>query len=50
MAFVVAVRTGFKANARLLRLLVGSSLYPTLDVCVRELLQNAWDAIELCRA
>ena len=43
-------RTEFKANARLLRLLVGSNLYPTPDVCVRELLQNAWDAIELRRA
>ena len=43
-------RTGFEANARLLRLLVGSNLYPTPDVCVRELLQNAWDAIELRRA
>jgi molecular chaperone HtpG len=43
-------RTGFEANARLLQLLVGSNLYPTPDVYVRELLQNAWDAIELRRA
>jgi hypothetical protein len=47
---VMAERTGFVANARLLQLLVGSNLYPTPDVCVRELLQNAWDAIELRRA
>jgi len=46
----VTEKTGFVANARLLRLLVGSNLYPTPDVCVRELLQNAWDAIELRRA
>ena len=46
----MAERTGFEANPRLLPLLVGSNLYPTLDVCVRELLQNAWDAIELRRA
>jgi hypothetical protein len=46
----MAERTGFEANPRLLQLLVGSNLYPTPDVCVRELLQNAWDAIELRRA
>lgn len=46
----MAERTGFEANSRLLQLLVGSNLYPTPDVCVRELLQNAWDAIELRRA
>ena len=47
---VMAERTGFEANPRLLQLLVGSNLYPTPDVCVRELLQNAWDALELRRA
>ncbi len=46
----MAERTGFAANTRLLQLLVGSNLYPTPDVCVRELLQNARDAIELRRA
>jgi Histidine kinase-, DNA gyrase B-, and HSP90-like ATPase len=46
----VAIRTGFAPNPRLLRLLVGPNLYPTPEVCVRELLQNSWDAIELRRA
>ncbi len=36
----------FEAHPRLLRLLVGSSLYPSADVVIRELVQNAWDAIE----
>ncbi len=36
----------FEADPRLLELLVGSNLYPSPDVCVRELVQNAWDAIE----
>lgn len=35
----------FEPDRRLLQLLVGSNLYPSADVCVRELLQNAWDAI-----
>lgn len=40
----------FHADDRLLELLVGSNLYPSPDVCLRELVQNAWDAIELRRA
>jgi molecular chaperone HtpG len=35
----------FTAHPRLLQTLVGSNIYPSADVCVRELLQNAWDAI-----
>lgn len=36
---------GFIPHRRLLLTLVGSNLYPSADVCVRELVQNAWDAI-----
>lgn len=39
----------FHADDRLLEILVGSNLYPGPDVSVRELVQNAWDAIELRR-
>ena len=37
----------FEPNRRLLRLLVGSNLYGGPDACIRELIQNSWDAIEL---
>ena len=37
----------FTANERLLELLVGGNLYGKPDVAVRELVQNAWDAIQL---
>jgi HSP90 family molecular chaperone len=40
----------FEADPRLLELLVGSNLYPAPDVCVRELVQNAWDAVEWRRS
>jgi hypothetical protein len=40
----------FEANDRLLEILVGSNLYPGPDVCVRELVQNSWDAIQLRQA
>lgn len=36
----------FEAHPRLLQLLIGSNLYPSEDVVVRELVQNAQDAIE----
>jgi HSP90 family molecular chaperone len=36
----------FQANDRILDLLVGSNLYPEPEACVRELLQNAWDAVQ----
>ena len=36
----------FEPNRRLLRTLVGSNLYGSPDACVRELIQNAWDAIQ----
>lgn len=39
----------FEPNRRLLRLLVGSNLYGGPDACVRELVQNSWDAIQLRR-
>ncbi len=37
----------FQPHRRLLTTLVGSNLYGAPDACVRELLQNAWDAIQL---
>lgn len=37
----------FEPHRRLLTTLVGSNLYGAPDACVRELLQNAWDAIQL---
>ena len=37
----------FEPHRRLLKTLVGSNLYGASDACVRELLQNAWDAIQL---
>ena len=37
----------FQPNRRLLQLLVGSNLYGSKDACIRELVQNAWDAIQL---
>ena len=37
----------FQPNRRLLKLLVGSNLYGSPDACIRELVQNAWDAISL---
>ena len=37
----------FEPNRRLLTTLIGSNLYGAPDACVRELLQNAWDAIQL---
>ena len=37
----------FEPNRRLLTTLVGSNLYGSPDACIRELLQNAWDAIQL---
>lgn len=40
----------FHAHDRILEILVGSNLYPGPDVSIRELVQNAWDAIELRRA
>ena len=36
----------FEPNRRLLHLLVGSNLYGSPDACIRELIQNAWDAIQ----
>lgn len=37
----------FVPHRRLLTTLIGSNLYNAPDACVRELLQNSWDAIEL---
>ena len=37
----------FQPNRRLLELLVGSNLYGSPDACLRELIQNSWDAIQL---
>lgn len=37
----------FEPHRRLLTTLVGSNLYGSPGACVRELLQNAWDAIQL---
>ena len=37
----------FEPNRRLLRILVGSNLYGSPDACIRELIQNSWDAIQL---
>ena len=37
----------FEPNRRLLTILVGSNLYGSPDACIRELIQNSWDAIEL---
>lgn len=37
----------FEPNRRLLRILVGSNLYGSPDACIRELVQNSWDAIQL---
>lgn len=36
----------FRPHRRLLTTLIGSNLYGSPDACVRELLQNAWDAIQ----
>lgn len=41
------MRKRFEPNRRLLQILVGSSLYGDPDACIRELLQNGWDAIQL---
>lgn len=40
----------FTPHIRLLETLVGSNLYPQSDVAVRELVQNAWDAVEWRRS
>lgn len=40
----------FEPNRRLLHLLIGSNLYGAPDACVRELIQNAWDAIQWRKA
>ena len=37
----------FEPHRRILRTLVGSNLYGAAHACVRELLQNAWDATQL---
>ena len=37
----------FEPNRRLLTILVGSNLYGSPDACIRELIQNSWDAIQL---
>ena len=37
----------FEPHRRLLTTLIGSNLYGASDACVRELLQNAWDATQL---
>ena len=37
----------FEPHRRLLTTLIGSNLYGAPDACVRELLQNSWDAIQL---
>ena len=37
----------FVPNRRLLQILVGSSLYGSPGACIRELVQNSWDAIQL---
>lgn len=37
----------FEPHRRLLKILVGANLYGSPDACVRELLQNSWDAIQL---
>ena len=37
----------FEPNRRLLTTLIGSNLYGAPDACIRELIQNAWDAIQL---
>ena len=37
----------FEPNRRLLQILVGSNLYGSPDACIRELIQNSWDAIQL---
>ena len=37
----------FEPNRRLLRILVGSNLYGSQDASIRELVQNAFDAIQL---
>ena len=41
------MRKRFEPNRRLLRILVGSNLYGSPDACIRELIQNSWDAIQL---
>ena len=40
----------FEPNRRLLHILIGSNLYGAPDACVRELIQNAWDAIQWRKA
>ena len=37
----------FEPNRRLLQILVGSNLYGSPDACIRELIQNSWDAVQL---
>ena len=37
----------FEPHRRLLQILVGSNLYGSPDASIRELIQNAWDAIQL---
>ena len=37
----------FQPNPRLLQLLIGSNLYASPEACIRELIQNSWDAIQL---
>ena len=34
-------------HRRLLKILIGSNLYDSPDACIRELVQNAWDAVQL---
>ena len=36
----------FRPNRRLLTILIGSNLYGSPDACIRELVQNSWDAIQ----
>ena len=38
--------TRFEPNRRLLHILVGSNLYDSPNAAIRELIQNAWDAIQ----
>ena len=38
--------TRFEPNRRLLHILVGSNLYGSPNAAIRELIQNAWDAIQ----
>ena len=42
----LAMPKRFEPNRRLLHLLIGSNLYGAPDACIRELIQNAWDATQ----